>query len=41
MREELWNIKEELIGKSAKIKYCMTGDYKVPRFPVFVGIREE
>jgi len=38
-RRELWKIKEDLIGKIAKVKYQhLTTGKKVPRFPVFVEI---
>lgn len=39
-RVQLWNTKEELIGKYAKVKYFEQGGYEVPRFPIFLGFRE-
>jgi DNA ligase-1 len=37
-RQNLWKIKETLIGKSAKVMYqALTNDH-IPRFPVFVEI---
>ena len=38
-REELWKVKETLIGKHAKVKYFDIGVVDLPRFPVFVGFR--
>lgn len=40
IREELWNDRENLVGKLAKVKYFDVGTgYVVPRFPIFLGIR--
>lgn len=42
LRDTMWAEREGLIGKFAKVKYFDIGNgYKVPRFPVFVGIRAE
>jgi len=38
-RDELWKIKDELIGQYATVKYFAVGGYNVPRFGVFKGIR--
>ena len=38
-RDELWKIKDELIGQYATVKYFAIGGYNVPRFPVFKGTR--
>jgi len=41
-REELWKVKETLIGKTAHISFQhITSGNKVPRFPVFVDIKYE
>ena len=38
-RQTLWNTKESLIGKIAKVQYQhLTSGKKVPRFPVFVEV---
>lgn len=39
-RVELWEKRESLIGQWASIKYFAVGDYNLPRFPVFRGIRD-
>ena len=42
LRDTMWAERDGLIGKLAKVKYFDVGNgYKVPRFPVFVGIRAE
>jgi len=38
-RNELWKIKDELIGQYATVKFFDVGGYSVPRFPVFKSIR--
>lgn len=38
-RDELWSVRDSLKGKLATVKYFDTGNYDVPRFPVFKGIR--
>ena len=41
MRKELWDMKDELIGKLAKVKYISCGGLNVPRPPVvFLGFRD-
>jgi len=40
-RMSMWKDRDNLIGKKAKVKYFAAGDYSVPRFPVFAGIRSE
>lgn len=40
-RMEIWNNKEKYIGKLAKYKYQKSGAKDLPRFPVFLGIRNE
>ena len=40
-RAEFWRIKDELIGKHAKVKYHETGTKDVPLLPVFIQIRPE
>ena len=43
IREWLWEIRDELDGKWAKVKYFDNGPsgYIVPRFPIFLGLRDE
>jgi DNA ligase-1 len=42
LRAELWEIRDTLAGKLAKVKYFDVGNgYQVPRFPVFQGIRHK
>lgn len=38
-RDELWAVRDSLIGKLATVKYFEVGAYETPRFPVFKGIR--
>jgi hypothetical protein len=39
MRKRLWESKDKLIGKVAKVQYQhITTGKKVPRFPVFVKV---
>ncbi len=40
-REAYWKDKDTLVGKVIKFKYADIGDYDVPRFPVFLGFRDE
>lgn len=40
-RQKLWEQRDELIGKLAKIKYQPAGEKDAPRFPVFIGFRSE
>ena len=37
---ELWNRREELIGKQATVKYFELTVDGVPRFPKIIGIRD-
>jgi len=39
MREEMWAIKESLVGQFAKYKFFAVGVVVAPRFPVFLGLR--
>lgn len=39
-RVQLWNERDNLIGRLAKVKYFEQGNYDVPRFPVFLGWRD-
>lgn len=41
LRKEIWDNKEKYLGKFARCKFFAYGDYIVPRFPVYEGIREE
>lgn len=42
LRKELWEQRESLIGKLAKVKYFSVGMQEdIPRFPVYLGMRSE
>lgn len=41
LRTEIWNNKEKYLNKTVTFKYFAVGDYSAPRFPVFVGFRED
>lgn len=40
-RVQLWEERDSLIGRLAKVKYFEQGNYDVPRHPVFLGFRSE
>jgi ATP-dependent DNA ligase len=40
-RHLLWNVRDSLIGKVAKVQYQHLTNKKVPRFPVFVSINDK
>lgn len=40
MRDEIWNNKENYIGKLVKYKYFPQGVKELPRHPVFLGFRD-
>lgn len=40
-RKEIWNNKNNYIGKLVKYKYQPSGKKDLPRFPTFIGIRDE
>ena len=40
-REQLWLTRDNDLGKMIKIKYQPAGELKAPRFPVWLGFREE
>ena len=40
-RDELWAVRDSLVGKLATVKYFDVGGYETPRFPVFKGIRDK
>ena len=40
-RDELWKDQHNLVGKLCSVKFFEVGGYKVPRFPVYRGIRSE
>lgn len=40
-RDEIWNNRQSLLGKLAKIKSFEIGVVQKPRFPVFLGFRSE
>lgn len=41
MRKEFWEQRDELLGKILKFKYFASGSKERPRFPVFLGWRDE
>lgn len=40
-RQEIWNNRDKYLGKLVKIKYFPIGIKDLPRFPVFVGVRDK
>jgi DNA ligase-1 len=40
-RKDLWKRRDEVIGKIVKFKYFSQGVKIAPRFPVFLGFRDE
>lgn len=40
-RLQLWENRDMLVGKFAKVKYFEQGNYDVPRFPIFQGFRDK
>lgn len=40
-RDELWAVRDSLVGKLATVKYFDVGGYDVPRFGVFKAIRDK
>lgn len=40
LRKEIWESRETLIGRVVKFKYHESGNYDLPRFPVFLGFRD-
>jgi DNA ligase-1 len=40
LRDELWNKRNEIVGKIVKFKYFEMGSKDAPRFPVFLGFRD-
>lgn len=40
-RVNLWKTREDLLGKLVKFKYQDLSKYGVPRFPVYLGMRDE
>lgn len=44
IREQLWQIRDTIVGRWAKVKYFDASGpsgYAVPRFPIFLGLRDE
>ena len=39
--KEIWNNREDYLGKLVKYKFMTTGIKDLPRHPVFVGFRSE
>lgn len=40
-RQEIWNNRQEHLGKIIKVKYFSQGVKRLPRHPVFIGFRHE
>lgn len=40
-RDELWSLGNKLLGKYVKFKYFKIGMDELPRFPIFLGLRDE
>ncbi len=41
LRKEIWNNKDKYIGRFVKYKYQKVGMKELPRFPVWIGFRDE
>lgn len=41
LRKEIWDNKSKYLGRLVKYKYFQTGTKDAPRFPVFLGFRDE
>jgi DNA ligase-1 len=41
LRKEIWENREKYLGKLVKFKYFPGGVKEAPRFPVFLGFREQ
>jgi DNA ligase-1 len=41
LRKEIWNNKDKYIGRIIKYKYQPVGVKELPRFPTFIGFRDE
>lgn len=41
LRAEIWNNREGYLGKMAKVKHFAIGAKDLPRFPVWLGLRDE
>ncbi len=39
LRDQMWSVRDTLIGKSVTFRFQGTGTHGAPRFPVFVGFR--
>jgi DNA ligase-1 len=39
-RKQLWDVREQLVGKTAKFKYMPYGSIDAPRQPIFLGLRD-
>lgn len=40
LRQQIWNDRGSLMGRTVKFKYFPGGAYDAPRFPVFLGFRD-
>jgi DNA ligase-1 len=40
LRQELWSVRDEMIGQLLKFKHFEVGAKDAPRFPTFIGIRD-
>ena len=41
LRKEIWDKQDEYLGKIVKYKHFESGKLELPRFPVFLGFRDE
>ena len=41
LRKEIWNNKDSYVGKLIKYKYQPSGQKDLPRFPSWLGFRDE
>jgi|SRR6516164_2186206 DNA ligase-1 len=41
MRQHFWNVRDSLIGRTAKYRFLRVGVVELPRHPLFLGFRED
>ena len=41
LRKEIWNNKEDYLGRLASIRYMSVGSKDLPRVPSFIGWRDK
>ena len=41
LRQEIWNNRDDYVGKYASVRYMATGNKDCPRHPVFISFRDE